>query len=380
MFMPEPNDNKYKLVFILVYLILAVYFALTQGFGRLTTYVSTQHDFYVDHLLFRGPADILSTYIKKMDLLTFRGKHYPPGNILLFAFFSQIGFIPGFKLLCYICPIICFLCLDRTMSFLGYSSSEKRFSLFLFLFGYGVLGFVSTATTPLVLMMFGLAQLTFFKSRMKNYACSNLLTGLFFSISFLLSFSAVVMMVFFALTDVFYRSGQSLISILKDWTIIILTMGLFFLGLYWFFGFNMYECFRLSVKHNQTLMTINPFDSISRYLLRSSGNLIAFLILPNLAASILGIWSLKAIVTGGTRIIRSYAASFIITICLFAFSGLFFLETERIWLFLTPCLAVLGGWWFKGVPFRNKANLERCVVIIVIMTAFTIELSLRCYI
>jgi len=139
----------------------------------------------------------------------------------------------------------------------------------------------------------------------------------------------------------------------------------------------MYECFTISVENNRNLMTANPFDDAARYFLRSSGNLIAFFILPNITAAILTAWFIKELRHTRNELMRCYAQSFFLTVLIFSFSGLYFLETERIWLFLTPSFAILASFWLKTLPLAYKAKIEQTMMVITILISFAIELSFR---
>lgn len=74
---------------------------------------------------------------------------------------------------------------------------------------------------------------------------------------------------------------------------------------------------------------------------------------------------------------RNYASSFFLTVLIFSFSGLFYLETERIWLFLMPSFAVIAGYWLKTLPFAERIKIEQFMMVVTIMTSFAIELSFQ---
>ena len=370
--------RRYKIIYGVIFIIFATTFALSESEERLLTYYAQQYSFYADVKLFDGPPDLLKNYIANMPLLTNRGQHYPPGNLLVLSIGSQIGFIFGLKALCYLSPLIGFFYLNKLLSVLGFSKEESRFSLFLFLFGYGTIAFISLSTTPILLALFIGACYAVLNNNGVIHRFYPAITGFILSVSFLFSFSTVVMIAFLFMADLFVRIHyKQKMLLVERWLIIGLVVGIFYLFLFLFFGFNMYECFTISVENNRNLMTANPFDDAARYFLRSSGNLIAFFILPNITAAILAAWSIKELRHTRNELMRSYAQSFFLTVLIFSFSGLYFLETERIWLFLTPSFAILASFWLKTLPLAYKDRIEQTMMVITILISFAIELSFR---
>src|SRR6476659_2589959 len=85
------------------------------------------------------------------------------------------------------------------------------------------------------------------------------------------------------------------------------------------------------------------YDTPGRYLIRSSGNIIAYLVFM-FPISVLAIAG--AIAAWRDRMqpyVRALSAAAVATIFIAGFSGQFFLETERIWIFMAPALAIAAG-------------------------------------
>lgn len=119
------------------------------------------------------------------------------------------------------------------------------------------------------------------------------------------------------------------------------SLGLWLL-VYVMTGFNLADCLAKAVTNNRASMSRELFEVPSRYLLRSSGNLLAYgAYLGPLAGlyALLGVW--RAPRTGGA--ITAFACATAATVLLAGFSGSFFLETERIWMFFTPAVAIVAG-------------------------------------
>src|SRR6185437_12229484 len=109
--------------------------------------------------------------------------------------------------------------------------------------------------------------------------------------------------------------------------------------------FNLIDCFIAGIRGHHEQQGNGGFDDPARYLLRSSGNIIAYLLstvpLCVLAASALRTGNGRSILE---RLARVVFWSLAITILIAGFSGLFYLETERIWIFLTPFVALAAGY------------------------------------
>ncbi|MFT3785005.1 MAG: hypothetical protein QM770_02410 [Tepidisphaeraceae bacterium] len=58
--------------------------AWTESRDRFIGNTTSYHGFAVDLPAFAGPRDLLATYVEKMPNLGWFGRHYPPGNLLLF--------------------------------------------------------------------------------------------------------------------------------------------------------------------------------------------------------------------------------------------------------------------------------------------------------
>src|SRR5207253_985119 len=98
-------------------------------------------------------------------------------------------------------------------------------------------------------------------------------------------------------------------------------------------------CFVTAVRGHQAQQGNEGFDDARRYLLRSTGNIIAYL---------MSIVPLSVLTIGASRSAKPQAATALFvalmaTVLIAGFSGLFYLETERIWILLTPAFALAAG-------------------------------------
>jgi len=170
--------------------------------------------------------------------------------------------------------------------------------------------------------------------------------GLCFSLSTFFSFSsgfiALLMGILFLIA---WRWGIArLIEGLQQIALSIATFAGFFILLYFLTGFQLIDCLKEAIHNNSEQMS-NGFDNVFRYLLRSTGAILAYLTAVGFPQSFLAARAMLS--AAKVRSDRSWQEVLAVglPICLLAsgFSGCFFLETERIWLLFTPFLVVSAG-------------------------------------
>jgi hypothetical protein len=130
--------------------------------------------------------------------------------------------------------------------------------------------------------------------------------------------------------------------------------------------FNLIACFITAVRGHQAQQGNEGFDDLQRWWLRSTGNIIAYLLsivpLCILAASAVAVWGFAKPQADGQRIARSFFIATLLTVLVAGFSGLFYVETERIWIFLTPAFALAAGY-----ELRRRAEVEGRGIIYVVL-------------
>lgn len=116
----------------------------------------------------------------------------------------------------------------------------------------------------------------------------------------------------------------------------------FYGGLEAFFHFDIVSCFLDSVRHNAVLAgNRSYFDGPARFLFRSTGNVLAFLLMMGPAAVIFFLDGWRR--TRGQPVRHLFAWAVAGTLVFAAVSGLFYLETERVWLFLVPLFLAVSA-------------------------------------
>jgi hypothetical protein len=169
------------------------------------------------------------------------------------------------------------------------------------------------------------------------------LLGLFYFGYLMFSFSASIVGVLMALATILaWRRGvTNLRNVLITGGVALAAVAFAIVSVYVTTHFNLVACFHAAVRGHQEQQGNGGFDDARRYLLRSTGNVIAYLT----SAVPLCILAFAAVASKqATRWQRSLFIAVVATIFIAGFSGLFYLETERIWVFMTPALALAAGY------------------------------------
>jgi hypothetical protein len=146
--------------------------------------------------------------------------------------------------------------------------------------------------------------------------------------------------------------------------------------LYFMTGFDLALCLKNAVANNRDSMSHELFESSTRYLLRLSGNLLAYVAyLGPLAAlyALYGTWRASRTAS----VVKAFAWATVATLVMAGFSGSFFLETERIWMFFTPGIAVVAGYGVCVAPQASQSpNRPQWVLVASLVLALSFALSM----
>jgi hypothetical protein len=137
--------------------------------------------------------------------------------------------------------------------------------------------------------------------------------------------------------------------------------------------FDLIACFIAAVHGHHEQQGNGGFDDPKRYVLRSTGNLLAYLLstvpLCVLATRALG----KGDDISHDKLPRTLFIALAATLFIAAFSGLFYLETERIWIFLTPALALAAGFEAARQADRSGPRFVLAMVLLVLVISCSQE-------
>jgi hypothetical protein len=356
---------------------------------RFTLQLSGYSEFASDIPAFKGVRDTLRNYVDKMPpekkLLNWYGQHYPPGNLILLTIEKQIG-IPGLTK-----AVVCLLTALTAVPLyllakeLELDDMAASAAVLLFAMTTGVLVYATLNTTSMVMFPGTMCLWLLVRSLKTGSIAAAALLGLSFTFYLFFSFSASILGVLMALMSVlgWWSGAFKLRSVLVTGAVslacVFASIGLLYLTT----RFNLIACFITAVRGHQEQQGNEGFDDARRWWLRSTGNVIAYLLsivpLCILAVAAVASFRLAKPRAEGERLKRSFFVATMLTVLIAGFSGLFYVETERIWIFLTPAFALAAGYELRRRAVDEGRRLIYIVLFLVIAISCTQEFFFQHY-
>jgi len=364
------DTGKMLTLFAIINLVLIIAFALTQNEARLFQNIYDYRTFGTpgDLLLFNTLHDVWEKWNALMPVLHGRNPHYPPGNLFLLKV-EQLYDVPGLlKALVIAATLSCVPLLYFLGGILGLERDAALLAVALFITSASPTIFPTTSSTPAVMFFSLAAYLGFFTAVKRNSAQGAATCGVSLALYSLLSFSVFVVGLSMFLIGLAYFCLAG--DLRRNAARAGLLTGVVFLAslllVYDLTGFNLWTCFTRSIQQNSQLMTASPFATVSRYLLRSTGNILAYAVFTGVVTAALAAagWLRLA---RAPRDLRIFTGASLMTLLVAGFAGLFFMETERIWVFFTPFLALSAAW---GIRCRPGAGSRPDTAGLLVMTSF----------
>ena len=332
-------------ILIIFYLVFFSAFALTESTTRLYGAVNDYSHYFMtaDLQKFTGVQDIFSNWTLYMSTLEGRFNHYPPGYFIV-QYYEQLWQMEGvLKVLVVLLAAGTAILLYYLSLLVGFGKDTAILAPVLLLLSPGLIIQASTATSPLTMALTLCVHVLLLAGIMQERKSMILASAFIFFIYSLFSF---IIFTSFLLTLVIllfacYYKALSFSKTIYNLFIFLAAFLFFHVALFILTGFNLLECLLIAIPNNSNLITIEgPFDNITRYLIRSSGNLLAYVGFSGVIIAALVFAGLKG-VHGYPALMRSHVVGFVVALVLISFSSLFYMETERIWVFLAPvmCLA-----------------------------------------
>jgi hypothetical protein len=358
-----------KLIFVQLLLIAA--FCITDGiprFEKQTVHFLT----YSEGLkFFKSIPDLIEWYVPTMGKMGVHNDHYPPGNLLI-LFIENILQFRWLTLLVLSCASLATtLMIGKICRLLEFESQKISFAQILFVCSANVLIYSTIDFSPIPMFLFTTAIFYLIRFQKRNDIQNAFMLSVIIAIYLFFSFTVCILILFiFIFSLLMLKSNLISIQKLLLLTVIISIANIiFYLLLYHMSGFNLIECFQNAIYMNHKIMNAGSFDNFYRYLIRSSGNLLAYSIGSGVIVFILA-FRLRRNSNDNKSIIQLFQFAFILTIIFMSFSGLFFLETERIWLCFVPPMAIAAS-----ISYDDFCKTERSILIIsAIFTATVLEL------
>ena len=363
-------------VLITFQLALIFSFALCEPkLERLTLRISGYNEFKKDMPRFTGVGDTLRRYVELMPTLEWYGQHYPPGNLILIEIEKSIG-LPGMtKSIVVLLTALSVVPLYGLARELALSPVATTAAILMFAASSSVLILCTINTTSLLLFPSTMCLWMLARALKTGSAPAAVPVGLFFALYLMFSFSASILGVLMALTALigWRMRAFSTRNLLKTTAISAGTLLAATALLYLTTHFNLFTCFVTAVRGHHEQQGNGGFDDPRRWLIRSTGNILAYA-LSTVPLCILALAAaLRPPQEFAHPLARSLFIALIATILIAGFSGLFYVETERIWIFLTPFVALAAG--FEAARAAERTGTGRRIIDLLILLVLAISCS-----
>jgi hypothetical protein len=344
-------EGRFLLARVLLFLMaMTLAVALADGQAphgeRITDYWAHYAAFAQDLDHFSGPGDVLRTYVNKTPLLTHFDTHYPPGILFTFMIGKLLGTTTFVKALGILLPALTLLPLWCIARELQLDRRATGLALVLFATSPGIVIFPTLAPTAALTFVSTFSIWMLIRALQRRQWWASALFGLSLAIYTFCTFAShmtVFLIACFLAAAVL--SGkvtlrQAAMAIIPG----ALAFVLFFVVLYIGWRFNIIASFLMARKMH-IKRPGHGYDNIWRYLFRSTGGILAYLLSAGFALSVMAIAAMgrRKQVSEKSPLAGAFILGTLLGMLVSGFSGMSFMETERIWIFFAPPLAILGG-------------------------------------
>lgn len=352
------STTQLFLISIGFFLAISISVAMIDGYrevaGRqlpafLEPYTRTRYEYYgdvpsVDRI---GLLSFLRDYAKPELFSTLSGhaQTHPPGGVLFLWIVSKLF---GYNLLAASLGSVFFTSLTVIPIYLLakelYGESIGRYALALFLVTPNFVMFTGTSMDGPFSVFPILSLYLFYKGIFsERVILYGFLTGISLGCGMLMTYSTVFIGLFFSVAMLLtlivdrgkFRRRLTLLLIAG----VIFTA--FYLLIFLFTGFNLIEALQASIRKDRARLGTG-YETIGLYLHLSVGNLFAFLI--GVGIPITTVWLRQVVRTIRDKRrgepIDIYIVGYLISLLVIAFSTLFTMEVERIWIFMAPFIVI----------------------------------------
>jgi len=303
-------------------------------------FLSTPYEYYADIPKIRGIRSFLREYVSMMPTLSHHANTHPPGGDI-FLFLLERIFGKGVLRASLISIVV------TNLSLIPFYLSAKlfmeqnlaRLSVLLWILTPNIAIYSATCMDG-VFMFFLLWPFYFFfkfSIENKNLLLMSLINGISLSIAMFMTFSTAFHGLFFIiLTGIFlYKKVQNSKRVLLFLIASGITFCIIYTIVFYVSGYDIFAC--LEQARDKDMMSYgSPLREVWIYLLSRSSNFIGFFSFVGFASSWLWFKYLlkREIKERGSRMLRYCVYAFIITLLEMNLGGLYFFETNRVWIFL----------------------------------------------
>ena len=364
-------------------LLFSVSMALTDNVSRLTDWVGHYGYFAQGFSLFSGTSDLLQNYTLRMNEMGVHNSHYPPGILLTLGFEETLKLKGLTRLLVFFSAIAALYFVSKIGKIMGFSESCNQLAGFLFILSPGLLTYITADPMAIIIFPSSLSVYLFLQGLITGAPVYAAGMGLVFSVFTFFSFSsgfvALLMGILFLLSWRYglVRFSTGLIQIGLSMAVFAATLVL----LYFATNFDLLACMRESIHLSVKMNAPGGFDNSLRYLFRATGAILVYLTVVGFPQSFLTIRASVAAIQ--EKNLGNWQSLLAIGVCVCllvsGFSGLFFLETERIWLFFTPMIAIAAAGEAERIYRRRGFGAVAAMLICCQLLAIVYELYLRSF-
>ena len=366
------SSTQLFVISIVFFFIISISVAMIDGYrevaGRhlpafLEPYTRTRYEYYgdvpkVDQI---GFLSFMRDYAKPelFSTLSTHAQTHPPGGILFLWIISKLF---GYNLLAASLGSVIFTSLAVIPIYLLakelYGELIGRYALALFLITPNFVMFTGTSMDGPFSLFPILSLYLFYRGIFSGRArLYGFLTGISLGCGLLMTYSTVFIGLFFnvvmLLTLIVDRSRFR-----RTLTLLVIagvTCIAFYLLMFLFTGFNLIEALQASIRKDKEALGTG-YETIGLYLHLSVGNLFAFLI--GVGIPITTVWLRQIVKTIREERrgdpIDIYVVGYLISLLAIAFSTLFTMEVERVWIFMSPFIIIPVA---KHLSQRGLADL-----------------------
>ncbi len=321
------------------------------GFSTLGIPISYDLEYYADVPKVEGIWSFLRDF-NSLDL-SLHSKTHPPGGAL---FLWSVAKLFSYDLITASLAIIVFSTLTLIPVYLLakqlYGEKIGRYSLVLCLITPNIVLFSATCTDAVFTVFLVWSIYLYFRALSCRPILYSILTGFSLAVSMLMNFTTTTLGIYFIVLAIMTYMGKralpnSIQPSKRHLKVIFLSGGvviLFYLLLYLGPGYNIFTNLETAINRDRSGMGTG-YETLERYVFLSIANLFAFFIYMGIPTTAL--WIRETSRTAIQALRRTGFDSFpianLIWIIGVAFSTLFTLEVERIWMFMLPLVLIPAG-------------------------------------
>lgn len=361
------SRTRFFAISILSFLVIGISVAMIDGYQEvdgqnilafLEPYTRTSLEYYGDvpKVDAVGFQSFLRDYAKPelFQTLSLHSQTHPPGGILFLWIISKFL---GYNLMTAALVSICFTSLTVIpIYWLAkdlYGEAVGRYATVLFLIMPSFVMFTTTSMDGPFSVFPIVSVYLFYKATSSKSTLYAVLTGISLGFGMFMTFSTVFIGLFFGV--VMLLTAIMDCKRFKDVYTALFVAGAAFVGFYLLMfavsGFNLLDVLMAAIEKDEKLMGTG-YESITRYFHVSIANLFAFLICIGIPITI--VWTNQI-----PRMFRRrdiYVIGYFISLLMIAFSTLYTMEVERIWIFMAPFVVIPVAKYLRDVCNHQQST------------------------